>query len=258
MIEVMAVTNQKGGVAKTTTAINLAACLSEAQRRVLLVDMDPQANATNGSGRTVPKPNASMCDLLMGDASIKECILYFEQAKYHILPANRELTTAEVGLLSESDRQYRLRNCLNQVADDYDYVLVDCPPSLNILTVNAMMAATSLIVPVQCEYYALEGLSSLWGTVEQIRTQHPQLKVIGVVRTLYDARNNLAREVSEELRTGGERYHYHVYHTIIPRNIRIAEAPGHGLPINIYDRHSRGTEAYMELAGEVLRYYEPL
>lgn len=257
-MEVMAVTNQKGGVAKTTTAINLVACLSEAKRRVLLVDMDPQGNATNGSGSTTPKPGASVCEMLLEDVPVQDCVMYFEQADYHVLPADPDLTAAEVSLLSHANRQHKLRNCLSAVKDDYDYILIDCPPSLNILTINAMMAATSLVVPVQCEYYALEGLSNLWETVKQIRTQHPQLKTVGVVRTLYDSRNNLAREVSEELRAGAERYDYHMYHTIIPRNVRIAEAPSHGLPINLYDRYSRGTEAYMELAGEVLRYYEPL
>lgn len=258
MTEIVAVTNQKGGVAKTTTAINLAACLSEAQRKVLLVDMDPQGNATNGSGRTIPKAGASICDMLITDIPIQDCIVYFEQGNYHVLPANPDLTAAEVELLSHENKQYKLQNALNAVRDDYDYILVDCPPSLNILTVNAMMAATSLIVPVQCEYYALEGLSNLWETINQIHAQGEKVKTIGVVRTLYDARNNLAREVSDELLTSAERYHYHVYHTIIPRNVRIAEAPSHGLPINLYDRHSRGTEAYMELAGEVLQHYEPL
>lgn len=257
-MEVMAITNQKGGVAKTTTAINLAACLAEAKRRVLLVDMDPQGNATNGSGRIEVRPGYGVCELLMDGVSIQKCIVPFEQANYHVLPSNPDLTAAEVGLLSLGDKQFRLRQSLGAVKDDYDYVLIDCPPSLNILTVNALMASTSLLVPVQCEYYALEGLSNLWETVSQIRTQHPQLKTIGVARTLYDGRNNLAREVSEELLDAGKRYDYHMYHTIIPRNVRIAEAPGHGLPINLYDRYSRGTEAYMELAGEVLRYYEPL
>jgi chromosome partitioning protein len=258
MTEIITVTNQKGGVAKTTTAINLAACLSEAQRRVLLVDMDPQGNATIGSGRIAASPGCTVCEMLMDDVPARDCLVFFEAAHYHVLPANPELTAAEVGLLSKENRQNRLSICLKQIAKDYDYIIIDCPPSLNILTVNAIIASTSLIVPVQCEYYALEGLASLWQTISQISDEKAGSRKVGVVRTLYDARNNLAREVSEELRAGAERYSYHVYDTIIPRNVRIAEAPGHGVPINLYDRQSRGTEAYMELAGEMLRYYEPL
>ncbi len=251
MAKIFAVTNQKGGVGKTTTSVNLAASLAALDRRVLLIDLDPQGNATMGSGVNKYELELSTFEIMMDENPVSEVVLSLEDAGYDILPANSDLTGAEVGLLEEIGRELRLRMALEPVRDKYDYIIIDCPPALSMLTVNALVAADKVFIPTQCEYYALEGLSALLDTVEKIRTYlNPSLKVEGFLRTMFDSRNNLANQVSAQLlKHFGDR----VYQTIIPRNVRLAEAPSHGMPILTYDRSSSGAVAYMALAGEMVR-----
>lgn len=250
MAKIFCIANQKGGVGKTTTTVNLAAGLAKVGQRVLLVDLDPQGNATMGSGVNKSALGSSSYDVLMGDKTIRESVVHSEECKYDLLPANSDLTGAEVGLMEELAREMRLKQALQVVDADYDFVFIDCPPSLNMLTVNALVAATSVIIPMQCEYYALEGLTALLATIEKIRKYlNPELKVEGLLRTMYDPRNNLATQVSAQLL---DHFGDKVYRTIIPRNVRLAEAPSHGLPIIAYDRASRGALAYLALAGEML------
>ena len=251
MGRIIAITNQKGGVGKTTTCINLAASLAATKRRVLLVDMDPQGNATMGSGINKHEVGQTTCDLLLGEAQLKDILIKSENIHYHVLPANSDLTAAEVALMDMEGRERRLRDALDSVKSEYDFILVDCPPSLNMLTVNALVAANSVMIPMQCEYYALEGLSALLSTVEQIKQSvNPELEVEGLLRTMFDPRNNLANDVSSQLLT---HFPKKVYRTVIPRNVRLAEAPSYGLPVINYDKTSRGALAYMTLAGEILR-----
>ncbi len=247
---IIAVTNQKGGVGKTTTCVNLAASLATVNRRVLIVDLDPQGNATTGCGIEREGLETSTCDVLLGDAAAKDAILQVENGGFSILPGNADLTVAEVRLLQEIGREMRLRTALEPVRGLYDYLLIDCPPTINMLTLNALTAADGVLIPIQCEYYALEGLSALLETIKQVRnTVNHQLQIQGLLRTMYDPRNKLATEVSEQLiRHFGRK----VYDTIIPRNVRLAEAPSFGVPVMFHDRGSTGARAYLALAKEIV------
>lgn len=248
---VFAVANQKGGVGKTTTTINLAASLAATQRKVLLVDLDAQGNATMGSGVNKKSVAHSAYHVLIDGVAITEAMIDSDNAGYHVLAGNSDLTAAEVGLITQEERETRLKTALAPVLDQFDYILIDCPPALNILTLNALVAADGVIIPMQCEYYALEGLSALMETVENVRNSlNPRLQIKGLLRTMFDPRNNLANEVSDQLISHfGEK----VYRTIVPRNVRLAEAPSHGLPVMKYDKSSRGAICYLALAGEILR-----
>ena len=251
MGKIIAVTNQKGGVGKTTSSINIAASLAATKRKVLLIDLDPQGNATSGCGIDKDELEYHVLDVLLGEKRAEECIIVSEEAGISILPANSDLAAAEAHLLNVDQKEARLKNALASVKDNYDYVFIDCPPSLSILTVNALVAARSVMIPMQCEYYALEGLSALKQTIEQItEAVNPELEIEGILRTMYDPRNRLAVEVSSQLH---EHFGEKVYRTVIPRNVRLAEAPSHGLPALHYDRLSRGAKAYLALAGEMIR-----
>ncbi len=251
MTRVIAIANQKGGVGKTTTCVNLAASLAATQRRVLLIDMDPQGNATMGSGVDKNAQETTICDVILDGMALDQAIQHVEEGGYDLLPANQELTAAEVELLGEDDRDLRLKTALENAAVPYDYVLIDCPPALNMLTVNAMVAANRVLIPMQCEYYALEGLTALLSTIEQIRERaNPSLEVLGILRTMFDPRNNLANEVSTQLL---DHFGDRVYRTVIPRNVRLAEAPSFGKPVLYHDKYSRGALAYLALAGEINR-----
>lgn len=251
MGKIIAVTNQKGGVGKTTTAVNLSASLHAIKRKILMVDLDPQGNATMGCGIDKNDLQRSVYDVVTGGCNIADAIVTSETAGFDLLPANGDLTAAEVELLSISNKENRLHDALSQVQGDYDYIIIDCPPSLSMLTVNALVASQSVIIPMQCEYYALEGLSALINTINGIAQGiNPGLKIEGLLRTMYDPRNSLSKDVSRQLI---EHFGDKVYDTVIPRNVRLAEAPSYGAPALIYDRKSRGALAYLALAGEVLR-----
>jgi len=251
---IIAIANQKGGVGKTTTCVNLAAAFASMNYPVAMLDLDPQGNATTGSGIDPRKLMVSACEVMLGERSIKETMLQPEGLKYDLLPSNGDLTAAEVFLLQQDDREYALKRALKPVLAQYAWIFIDCPPSLNMLTLNALAAADSVLIPMQCEYYALEGLSALLNTIDQVRSSvNSGLEIEGILRTMYDGRNNLAVAVAEQLI---ENFGDRVYRTLIPRNIRVAEAPSYGLPILLYDPRSKGALSHLALAGEMLRRYE--
>lgn len=250
MGRVIAIANQKGGVGKTTTTINLSSCLAEAGQKVLVVDIDPQGNTTSGLGVDKESLENTVYDLVIGECTVQECLIHTEFERLDVLPSNVNLAGAEIDLIGIEDREYILKKALAPLRENYDFIVLDCPPSLNMLTVNAMTASDTVLVPIQCEYYALEGLSQLIHTVGLVQKRlNPELEMEGVVFTMYDARTNLSLQVVENVKANLKQT---VYKTIIPRNVRLAEAPSHGLPINYYDPKSAGAESYRLLAEEVI------
>ena len=250
MGKIIAITNQKGGVGKTTTSINVAACLADQGKKVLLVDMDPQGNATSGVGIIRNEIENTVYELLLGECTSEECKEKCAVKNLDVLPSNANLSGAEIDLIGMDDREFILKNELDKLKDNYDFIIIDCPPALNLLTVNALVAADSVMVPIQCEYYALEGLTQLLHTINLIQERlNDKLEIDGVLFTMYDTRTNLSAEVVENVR---DNIHLHIYATIIPRNVRLAEAPSYGLPIHMYDKKSAGAEAYDNLAKELI------
>lgn len=247
---VIAVANQKGGVAKTTTAINLSSCLSELGKRVLLIDLDPQGNATSGMGISKNKLTRCIYDVLINDVSLEQVISKTEQKDLRVVPARIELAGAEIELVTQNSREGKLRDAIEGVKNDYDFIIIDCPPSLGLLTLNALTAATDVIIPIQCEYYALEGLTLLMNTLERVKKHlNPNLNILGALLTMFDARTNLSIQVVDEVK---KYFPKKVFRNIVPRNVRLSEAPSHGKAINTYDSRSRGAEVYRDLAKEVL------
>ncbi|GLC78870.1 ParA family protein [Lacrimispora brassicae] len=250
MGRIIAIANQKGGVGKTTTAINLSACLAESRQRVLAVDFDPQGNETSGLGIEKGSIERTVYDLLVGECEIEECLITNVQENLDLLPSDVDLAGAEIELLEIENKETLLKTYLEKIKKHYDFIIIDCPPSLNLLTINALTAANTVLVPIQCEYYALEGLSQVLKTVNLVKKKlNPALEMEGVVFTMYDARTNLSLEVVESVKNN---LNQNIYKTIIPRNVRLAEAPSHGMPINLYDSRSAGAESYRLLAAEVI------
>jgi len=250
-MKILAITNQKGGVGKTTTCVNLAASLAANGKKVLLVDLDPQGNASTGSGIDKARLKYSIYHVLINDKKFDEIIVKSEKGGFDVAPSNRELAGAEVELVNELARETRLKQAITKLANNYDYVLLDCPPALNLVTVNALTAANTVMIPMQCEYYALEGLSDLVNTIKKVRAHlNPTLEIEGLLRTMFDTRNMLAQQVSAQLES---HFGNKVYKTVIPRNIRLAEAPSYGLPVLFYDKTSKGAVAYLQLAEEIIK-----
>lgn len=250
-MRILAITNQKGGVGKTTTCVNLAASLAAAGKQVLLIDLDPQGNATTGSGIDKSAVKHTIYHVLIGEKSLRDILQTTKKNAYDVAPSNRDLAGAEVELVNEIGRETRLKHAISEVKIKYDYILMDCPPALNLVTVNALTAANAVMIPMQCEYYALEGLSDLVNTIKKVRTHlNPELEIEGLLRTMFDNRNMLAQQVSAQLQSHfGDK----VYQTVIPRNIRLAEAPSYGMPVLEYDKSSKGAQAYVELASEIIK-----
>ena len=250
MGRIIAIANQKGGVGKSTTAINLSSCLGEMGQKVLTIDMDPQGNTTSGMGVDKDEQENTVYELLLGETNIEDCILKLDFDGLSLIPSNVNLAGAEIELIGIEEKEFILRTQVDKIKNDYDYIIIDCPPSLNMLTINAMTTANTVLVPIQCEYYALEGLSQLMHTIELVQERlNPELEMEGVVFTMYDARTNLSLQVVENVKNN---LNQTIYKTIIPRNVRLAEAPSHGLPINYYDSKSSGAESYKLLAEEVI------
>lgn len=250
MGRIIAIANQKGGVGKTTTSINLSSCLAEAGKKILAIDLDPQGNTTSGLGVDKDDLKNTVYELMLDECTIRESIHKTEIENLTLIPSNVNLSGAEIELLGINDKEYILKNAVDYIRDDYDFIIIDCPPSLNMLTVNAMTTADTVLVPIQCEYYALEGISQLIHTIDLVQERlNPDLKMEGVVFTMYDSRTNLSNEVVDNVKNN---LHTTIYKTIIPRNVRLAEAPSHGLPINLYDSRSAGAESYRLLAKEVI------
>lgn len=251
MGRIIAIANQKGGVGKTTTSINLSACLAELGKKVLVIDLDPQGNTTSGFGIDKEEIENTVYELMLGECSIRESMTKVKNIEHlSLIPSNVNLAGAEIELLGINEKEYILKNAVDYIRDDYDFIIIDCPPSLNMLTVNAMTTADSILVPIQCEYYALEGISQLIHTIDLVQERlNSNLKIDGVVFTMYDARTNLSSDVVDTVK---ENLNATVYQTIIPRNVRLAEAPSHGLPINLYDPKSSGAESYRNLAKEII------